>query len=44
MMRAPEKMPAEPRPATARPTMRVVDELATPQMRDPSSKMPMAIR
>ena len=39
MMRAPAKTPATPMPATARPTMSMVEEVATPQMREPSSKM-----
>jgi hypothetical protein len=44
MSRAPEKTPADPMPATARPTMRVTEFCATPQMRLPSSKMQMASR
>ncbi len=44
MTRAPEKIPADPIPATARPMMRATEVGATPQMRDPSSKIPMAKR
>jgi hypothetical protein len=44
MIKAPEKMPADPKPATARPMMSVKLELATPQIKLPSSKMPMATR
>ena len=43
MMRAPEKIPAEPTPAMARPTMSAVLVGATPQMRLPSSKMMMVV-
>lgn len=40
MMRtAPLKIPAEPIPAMARPMMRAVELGATPQMREPTSKM-----
>lgn len=41
---APEKIPADPRPAMARPTMRATLFGATPQMRDPTSKIATAIR
>ena len=41
---APVKIPALPRPATARPTMRAVEFGATPHIRDPSSKMKRATR
>lgn len=45
MMRyAPEKMPAEPRPAMARPMISAVLFGATPHMRDPSSKIATAAR
>lgn len=45
MMRyAPEKTPAEPRPAIARPMMRATLFGATPQMRDPTSKIATAMR
>jgi hypothetical protein len=44
IIRAPEKIPAEPIPATARPMIRVKLLFATPQMRLPNSKMPMAMR
>jgi hypothetical protein len=40
----PEKIPAEPRPAKARPTMKVEEFCETPQMRDPSSKMETLVR
>jgi hypothetical protein len=32
-------MPEHPIPATARPTISILDEVATAQSRDPSSKM-----
>jgi len=41
---APEKMPADPRPATARPMMRAVEFGAAPQTAEPISKMAMAAR
>jgi hypothetical protein len=41
---APEKIPAAPTPATARPMMRAVEFGATPQMSEPSSKMKSAMR
>lgn len=41
---APEAMPAPPAPAMALPTIRVVEFLATAQMRLPISKMPIAVR
>lgn len=44
MIKAPEKTPALPTPATARPMMRALLVGAAPQTRDPSSKMPMAMR
>jgi hypothetical protein len=45
MMRiAPEKIPAAPIPATARPMMRAVEFGATPQIREPISKMKRAMR
>jgi hypothetical protein len=40
---APEKSPAEPTPAMARPTIRAVDVGAIPQMKEPSSKMNRAV-
>jgi hypothetical protein len=44
MMRiAPLKMPAAPTPATARPMMRAVELGATPQIREPTSKMKRAM-
>ena len=39
MRTVPEKIPAEPRPAIARPMMRPVEVGVKPQMREPSSKM-----
>jgi hypothetical protein len=45
MMRmAPEKIPAAPTPATALPMMSAVELGATPQIREPTSKMKSAIR
>ena len=44
MVYAPEAIPAPPAPAMARPTMRVVLLFATAQMREPTSKMKMAMR
>ena len=44
IIRAPEKMPADPKPAIARPRMRAVELGATPQTKEPSSKMPMAVK
>ena len=42
--RAPEKMPATPIPAIARPTIKTVLEGATPQISDPISKMVTAAK
>ena len=42
--RAPVKIPADPSPATARPTMKAVEVGATPQTKEPSSKMNNATR
>lgn len=44
MRMAPEKIPAEPRPAMALPTIRASEVGAMPQMKEPSSKMKRAIR
>jgi len=44
MIKAPEAMPEPPRPATARPTIRALLVGASPQTRDPISKMAMAAR
>jgi hypothetical protein len=44
MIRAPEKMPAEPTPAKALPMMRAIELGATPQTKLPSSKTPIAIK
>lgn len=41
---APVKMPAEPKPAMARPTMNVGEVGATPQMREPISKTMMLLK
>jgi hypothetical protein len=41
---APVKIPALPRPATARPTIKAVDVGARAQTRDPTSKMKTAMR
>lgn len=40
----PEKMPAEPIPAIARPIMKAVELGAAPQRADPASKMTIVIR
>jgi hypothetical protein len=44
MIRAPEKTPALPTPAMARPTIKALLLGATPQTREPISKMEMASR
>lgn len=44
MVYEPELMPAAPTPAKARPTMRAALLGATAQIRNPSSKMKMAMR
>jgi hypothetical protein len=44
MIRAPEKIPALPTPATALPMIKAMEFGATPQIKLPSSKMPIAIR
>jgi hypothetical protein len=44
IIRAPEKMPAEPTPATALPMMRTIELGATPQIKLPSSKTPIATK
>ena len=44
MVYVPEPIPAAPRPAMARPTISAVLLGATPQMREPSSKIKMEIR
>lgn len=41
---APEKIPAAPTPAIARPMIKVVEFGATPQIKLPSSKIANAIR
>jgi hypothetical protein len=40
---APEKIPAAPTPATARPIMSAVEFGATPQINEPTSKMNKAV-
>ena len=40
----PEKMPADPRPAIARPIMKAVELGAAPQRADPTSKITIEIR
>jgi hypothetical protein len=44
MIRAPEKTPALPIPAIALPIIRAIEFGATPQIRLPSSKIPIAVR
>ena len=41
---APETIPEQPIPEIARPMMKQLDVGATPDKRDPSSKIPMATR
>jgi hypothetical protein len=43
MTTAPEKIPPVPNPATARPTMRATLVGATPQSREPTSKIHIAV-
>ena len=40
----PENMPADPRPAIARPMMNAVEFGAAPHNAEPTSKMPIATR
>lgn len=44
MINAPEKMPAPPTPAIALPAIKTEEELAAPQIKEPTSKMMMATR
>lgn len=44
MTRAPEKIPADPTPAIARPMMRATEVGAAPQTTEPISKMKIADR
>ena len=44
IMADPEKMPAAPRPAIARPTMKAIELGAAPQTAEPISKMIMENR
>lgn len=39
IVKAPFRIPELPIPATARPTISIIDELAMPQSNEPSSKM-----
>ena len=41
---APEKTPADPSPAIARPRMKAVELGAAPHRTEPSSKRPMTVR
>ena len=44
MINAPEKIPAHPSPAIARPTISAFEVGAAPQIKDPSSKIPIAAK
>ena len=44
MTRAPQKMPAEPTPAIARPTINAEDVGAAPHSAEPTSKMKIEIK
>lgn len=44
MIMAPPNIPADPKPAIARPTMKAVDVGAAPHTTDPSSNRPMAAK
>lgn len=44
MIRAPENIPADPRPAIARPTIRASEVGAAPQTAEPISKIVIAIK
>ena len=39
MVKAPFRIPEDPIPAIARPTINIFEELATPQIKEPNSKM-----
>lgn len=41
---APEKIPDEPRPATARPIIRALEFGAAPQTAEPTSNIAIAVR
>lgn len=43
-MVAPENMPADPRPAMARPIIKAFESGAAPHNTDPTSKMAIAVR
>ena len=44
MTKAPEKIPADPTPAIARPTIRATEVGAAPQRAEPSSKIKIEIK
>lgn len=44
MTRAPENIPADPTPATARPMIRATEVGAAPQMTEPTSKIKIAVK
>lgn len=44
IVRAPLRMPAAPKPATALPHINITEELATPHKSDPSSKIEKKVR
>jgi hypothetical protein len=39
MVKAPFRIPEVPMPATARPTINIFEEVATPQIKEPNSNM-----
>lgn len=43
IVKAPFIIPEDPAPAIARPTINILEEFATPQSKDPSSKMPKKV-
>jgi hypothetical protein len=44
MIKAPEKIPAHPNPAIARPTISAFESGAAPHIKEPSSNTPIAAR
>jgi hypothetical protein len=44
MINVPERIPAQPTPAIARPIISTVEEGAAPQMAEPISKIAIALR
>ena len=44
IINAPEKIPADPTPATARPMIRAIEFGAAPQIKLPISNSPIAVR